>query len=127
MNGVSQEMSNKITCKPRTWREDSRFPVLHWKKALPFVVNPRGLMIHRVKGVRTHLTDDNRISTDYWCGNLGQRCEFYSDPPKERLLCERCEMLATNAGEPPSDELAGRHVHRGKLRAERTCCPHDTN
>ena len=107
---------------PECWRGTVR----RWTSSLPFVVNPRGVLIHRVRAAATH-TRDGLYSHDgvrLWCGNqqTGDRFQFFTDPPEDRLLCARCEMLAVAAGEIPADTLAGRHVHKGRLRAERTCC-----
>lgn len=103
-----------------------RMGVVQWKSSLPFFVNRRGYMIHRVRSAASHLWDGefSHSTVHYFCGNSGriQYGDLYSDPPAERLLCELCELLAKKAGLPSADELAGRHVHVGKLRAERTCC-----
>lgn len=48
-------------------------------------------------------------------------------PPGDRLLCARCEALATAHGEQTADQLAGRHVHIGKVRGVRTCCENEAN
>jgi len=109
------------------WRNDERLKYRHveWKKSLPFVFNPRGVLIHRAKSVHSNgvFADDTNTSVIYWCGNLGRDPEFYADPPADKLLCARCELLAVNAGEATADVLAGRHVHIGKAVPVRTCCP----
>lgn len=47
---------------------------------------------------------------------------FLAAPPDDKLLCEACERNAVLAGLPSADELAGRHVHLGKIKAVQTCC-----
>ena len=47
---------------------------------------------------------------------------FLSAPPADKLLCEACERNAVLAGLPSAYELAGRHVHLGKIKAVQTCC-----
>lgn len=117
-----------ITLRRPKDKNDHRpeFKHLVWKKSLPFVWNPRGVMIHRAKSVHTYGYFSNskllRNVVHFWCGNFCNNPEFYSDPPENRLLCVRCEALATQAGELSADELAGRHVHIGKAIAVRTCC-----
>lgn len=98
---------------------------LDWERAPAFNVNPRGILIHRVKDGRTHLMPwGNHNSITQWCGNgvSGEGVSLTDDPPKDRLLCAYCEAKAVAAGEPTADQLAGRHVHIGALKAIRTCC-----
>ena len=107
-------------------------PLLNWESCPPFNVNPRGILIHRVRSGFTFITEDGRKRHSvvrYWCGNsgVGEGASLTENPPKERLLCERCEMLAVAAGEKTADKLAGRHVHVGVVRAHRTCCQHTEN
>lgn len=104
-----------------------RFGHIQWKKSPPFFVNPRGILIHRVRSLTTHLHrgGDSHEHVDYYCGsgaNTRGAEGFTSNPPKARLLCERCEEKAIEAGQQTADELTGRHVHVGRLRAFRTCC-----
>jgi hypothetical protein len=102
---------------------DKMFP---WTSCLPFVENTRGVLIHRPRSVSTY----TQFKTPYlavgmWCGN-GHNGEknftFLSAPPLGAILCERCEQLAVAAGLPSADELAGRHVHKGGVKAFRNCC-----
>lgn len=104
--------------------------VVYWKKCLPFAVNPRGILTHRVRSVTTFFSRDGTFhhGTHYWCNN--QTCAdvtFHADPPADRLLCARCEAAAASAGQKSSDELAGHHVHIGELRAKRLCCTSEAN
>lgn len=96
-----------------------------WKKVVPFAVNLRGVLIHRVRSAGTFINLDGTLRhevADYWCGNSGLRVQFVADPPEDRLLCVFCEAKAIAAGELSADELAGRHVHIGRVRGVRTCC-----
>lgn len=101
-----------------------------WLRSEPFVVNPRGILTHRVMHV-TAIFWSRELShyhADYLCGN-GCNIDMYkindvlvADPPKDRLLCERCELIAIKDDLPSGDTLAGRHVHRGILVPVQTCC-----
>ena len=50
-----------------------------------------------------------------------KRKKLYA-PPDDKLLCEACELSAVLAGLPSAYELAGRHVHLGRIKAVRVCC-----
>ena len=112
-------------------RNRSRFDrEYEWLKTCePFVVNPRGKLIHRVQHAHKSKTSRDGLMVHYWCGN----CTFsgpvilFSDPPKDRLLCVYCEMKATATGEKSAKELTGRHVHVGRLKPVRTCCTDENN
>ena len=112
------------------------FSQVQWVKAPPFIVPIRGHLIHRVRSAKSHLTRGNRThdSVRYWCGNGGccngrdgVRREFVEDPPTDRLLCEFCEAKAVAAGESSADQLAGRHVHKGRMKPKKTCCTDEHN
>ena len=106
-----------------------------WKSGFPFIVNPRGVLVHRAREIHTHQRDgkDSHHSTTYWCGNctcfeIGSEKDVVVEyPPKERLLCSWCEAKAVAAGEPTAAQLVGRHVHVGVLRAVRICCRESDN
>lgn len=116
---------------PHPANERSR--AIYWSRSLPFLFNPRGFLIHRVKVVFTLVqTFDGQIEyrdcVTYWCNNGCSNAKlFYQDPPSEYLLCEVCEANAVHRGELPADQLAGRHVHVGHLRAIRSCCSDEKN
>lgn len=125
----------KIVCKPRKHHGDGydnpRKNCILWKKALPFVVNPRGVLIHRSRSVVTFIFDGKvtHSHVDYWCEN---GCNFHEnvltdDPPKGRILCVRCEANAVAHGEEPADKIAGRHVCVGGVKAFRICCQNGDN
>lgn len=106
-----------------------------WTFSPPFVVNPRGILTHRVRYVRSLFWGDklSHHHADYLCGNgcnidVDDIAEvLVSDPPADRLLCARCEAMAAREDLPSGDALARRHVHRGILVAQRICCrPTDT-
>lgn len=97
---------------------------VYWKKSLPFAVNPRGVLIHRVKYAISFRNYDGSISHEsahYWCNNFG-RVKFFADPPQDKMLCTFCEARAVAAGQLPADQLAGRHVHIGRAKAVQLCC-----
>lgn len=98
-----------------------------WKFALPFVENERGVLIHRIRyGSTYNLHMKPHIAVQFWCGmsvtaNDGH-LHFLASPPAGKIVCERCEAAAINAELPSSDDLAGKHVHKGRTAAIVTCC-----
>lgn len=124
----------KISLKPsktvRREKHDSPFVATAWVESPPFAVNPRGILTHRVRHV-TAIWAHGELShfhADYLCMNGCNIDQFKidevltDDPPKDRLLCERCETMAALQKLPSGDQLAGRHVHRGVLVPQQTCC-----
>ena len=108
---------------------DNMFP---WATCTPFVDNKRAMLIHRPRAVITftHMKMPY-ISVQAWCGNhfTGDDKFTFLDsiPDGGKLLCARCEIMATQVGLPSADELNGQHVHLGKLLVKRTCCQINTN
>ena len=107
--------------------------IRQWSRSVPFCVNWRGILVHRIRSGRTHIDEvDGSVrhhTVTYWCANGGggRFCEFVAEPPSNRLVCARCEAMAVAAGQPSLDELCGRHVHIGSLKANRHCCRNDDN
>ena len=99
-----------------------------WIRGKPFLHNPRGYLIHRVRSAHSHMYHGewSHDTADYWCGNFG-RGEFVNEPPADRLLCAVCEANAVAHGKPTAEELIGRHVCIGRLRAVRLCCKQEAN
>lgn len=100
---------------------------LHWKACLPFVENKRGVLIHRPRTATTYSIHRlPHIGISFWCGmgvtGKSDKFDFLSEPPEDLILCERCEAIAVKNGLPSADELAGRHVHKGRTVAVVTCC-----
>ena len=103
------------------------FQIYHWSASLPFYVPIRGLLIHRVRTAQTYTRGDTvtHHAFQYWCGGstVNRTCESLTDNPTDkRLLCEACELRASRRRLPSSDQLVGRHLHRGRLASEQTCC-----
>lgn len=103
--------------------------VRHLKRSLPFYMNPRGVLIHRVEGVSqyTWRSGHKHIGVQYLCGNQtttsGDGREFFvAKPPANRLVCQACELAAVRKRKPSADQLVGHHVHVGRIRVERVCC-----
>lgn len=109
---------------------DDRWDVQHYSESFPFFLNPKGVLLHRVRHlyqiVKSPFEDDRRWMIDYWCENSGRSYGIQTDllevPPTERIVCARCEGVAIAAGELSSSKLCGRHVHIGGVRAVRYCC-----
>ncbi len=125
----------KINCKPRRREREKRHQSVIesylWAKTLPFNVNPRGVLIHRVRIGKTHFLHGSRShdSCTYWCNNgtTSGGMNLTDNPPADRLLCVHCETRAVAAGEPTAAELAGRHVCIGEMKAHRLCCRNEDN
>ena len=98
-----------------------------WKACLPFVDNSRATLIHRPRSGSTYNIHKNpHIAVQFWCGMVVTASDghlsFLDSPPDEKILCERCESMAIKNGIPSADELAGKHVHKGRTAAVVTCC-----
>lgn len=126
----------KIKCKPT--KSDSRsdgrggyITTKQWTISLPFNVNPRGVLVHRVRSGAWHFCSGklSHVSVSYWCGNsaVGEGVNLTEAPPTDRLLCAHCERIAVEAGEPTAEALAGRHVCTGVMKAFRLCCKNEKN
>ena len=108
---------------------DPRYGVVSWTSALPFFDNPRAVLIHRPRSVSTYSCAWRGawLAVHCWCGNgmtsNTERFAFLPDVPDGRIVCARCEDKAVEAGLPTSDQLAGRHIHKGGVVAVRECCP----
>lgn len=102
--------------------------IFHWTKCAPFVENKRGKLIHRPRSGATYQLHKSgpHIGITFWCGmavtDHGVKLTLLDAPPDGKLVCERCEAEAVANGLPSSDELAGRHVHKGRTIAVATCC-----
>ena len=110
----------------KVFPESYRRTTFPWASCAPFVENTRGILIHRPRSVTTHtLLRKSHFSVNYWCGNSANNnsgnLTFMEAPPVDAIVCERCEQLAIEAGLPSAEELAGRHVHIGRLKAILTC------
>lgn len=98
-----------------------------WKSCLPFVENSRGVLMHRPRSGSTYnIHKKPHIAVQFWCGmsvtaNDGH-LTFTDSPSEGAILCERCEAMATKNDLPSADELAGRHIHKGKVIPVVTCC-----
>lgn len=105
--------------------KDVRRIAVVWSACLPFVENSRAVLIHRPRMVSTYnLHRRSHLGVHYWCGNGSTGAKnftFLEVAPEGRLVCERCEIAATLAGLPSTDELCGSHRHKGKIVAVRTC------
>lgn len=103
--------------------EKTQFP---WASCAPFVENRRGILVHRPRTVSTFVfRKRSHFSIGYWCGSCANNdagnITFLEAPSVGAIVCQRCEQAAIAAGLPSSSDLAGRHVHIGKLKAVLTC------
>lgn len=104
-----------------------------WKEGEPFFNSDRGRLIHRVRAVdQIEFNSQSypygtryNVLVETWCGSrrLSTDSEgMEREPSGGKLVCERCEQAAIDAGMPSSEELTGRHVHVGRCRVVQTCC-----
>jgi len=116
---------SKLELREHKTHPDFKRTYITWASCLPFVENTRGILIHRPKSAATiniHKQPHNVIH--YWCGNGvsdSKNLTLLDVPPDGSILCELCEQNAVYAGLPSADSLAGRHVHKGRLKAVKTC------
>ena len=111
-------------------------PRLHkgipWTACEPFVENTKATLIHRVRHVTTHKIGDRwkaHLAVHAWCGTSftgTKKFTFLAEPPAGKLVCARCEEVATKRNMEPSEAIVGRHVHLGRTVAVRTCCEDQT-
>jgi len=129
------ELPMKVKCHPirrhLEHRESEYSKTRMWTHTLPFNVNPRGVLIHRIKSGCT-IINGGKVSHDAiecWCNNMtnGEGVSPTDKPPKDRLLCARCEAIAVEHGEPPASKLVGRHMHIGVMKPVRLCCRNEQN
>lgn len=110
-------------------RGDARSTVSVWKSCLPFVENTRGVLIHRPRYIHLYQFSkkwEAHLAVHYYCGNASagtKNFTFLSEPPSGKLLCSVCDARAVLAGMPSADEICGRHIHKGRVVAQQTCCP----
>lgn len=121
---------SRIALEVQHWNNQCvRGPLAMWRDSEPFVQNTRGILIHRPRRVNVHrnpIKGYTFIGVHYYCGNgvtgTAENLTFLSEPPTDALLCEACENSAGLAGLPLASQIAGRHVHVGRLKAIKTCC-----
>lgn len=115
-------MRVQLKAKPRSLAIDD------WEDCEPFLDNARAVLIHRVRYVSVHKISSQwpaHLAVVAWCGTSFsglKKFTFLDEPPKSKLLCERCEVAAFAHGQPTAEQLVGHHVHLGKLVAQKTCC-----
>jgi hypothetical protein len=111
-----------------------RFAAVVWTHALPFVKNLRGILIHRPRSVVVYnLHKQSHMAIHYLCGNgttakvtNDSNIKFIPVPSNDSVVCERCETIAVTLSLHSASELAGTHVHVGRLKAAITCCGNNT-
>ena len=105
--------------------KDTRRAVAVWVSCLPFVDNDRAVLIHRPKAVQSFKIHRlPHLGVHYWCNGMatgGKNFTFLALAPENKLVCQRCEDAAIEAGLPSTDELCGAHRHKGTVVAVRTC------
>lgn len=120
--------------KPRRdHRDDERIQQIDYEESVPFFLNQRGVLVHRVKSLY-QLTatwqEEPWWIVDYWCENFGRTDKNdlgMLEDPGDRLICTRCEANAIAHGLPTSSELVGRHICTGTMRPVNTCCFNEDN
>ena len=108
-------------------KKNHRFGIA-WTEASPFIDNTKAVLIHRPRHITTHKIGDkwkSHIAIECWCGNSftgTKKFTFLDAPPEGKLLCARCEEVATKRNMPSAESLVGRHVHIGGVVAVQLCC-----
>lgn len=122
-------MTTKLRLERRHESNDPRYLYINWRSCLPFMENSRATLIHRPRAVATvaksAIQKRPYLIATMHCGTSMVNSEhwtFLSEPPAGKIVCARCEALAVHSGLPTSDELCGRHVHIGGVKAFITCC-----
>ena len=95
-------------------------------EALPFAVNPRGVLVHRVKSVGVYHSDNGSYShhsVHYHCNSFASGVSLAAEPDEKAIVCQVCENRCHYLGLPSAAELVGRHVHVGRKVAIANCCP----
>ncbi len=102
---------------------------------LPFAKASRGVLVHRIKSVTVYAIHASpHAAFHYWCGMTGtysydgtsrSPVTMLTEPEEDQLICHRCEAVAVANGERSSDQIVGRHVHKGRVRPQQTCCGED--
>ena len=125
----------KLPLKKKAYKK-SDFNPIQWHSCLPFVDNKKAILIHRPREVSTYTHFKYPyLAIKAWCGNHftgDDKFTFMASlDGQDKLLCARCEAIATQNGLPSAEDLTGKHVHIGRLKAIRTCCkdvtqPHKT-
>lgn len=106
---------------------DIAYRTTYWEKGPAFYASR--YLVHRVRQVSSYWEDGNHTHDiyHYWCAGVGiPKNNPEAGPsdtvPEGRLLCAVCEERAQAKGRVPADELAGRHVHIGRLKPIQVCC-----
>lgn len=104
----------------------TRYVASVMKESKPFVMNDRATLIHRPRSISLYnLYKYPHLAVHHWCGNTHtgmKKFTFLDEVPENRVVCAACEARAVMSGLPATDELCGRHVHKGKMVVEITCC-----
>ena len=101
---------------------------VHLLRSKPFVENSRGVLIHRPRSARLRfcrVRNKPYLSVHFYCGMVitgFRKITFLDFPDESKVLCARCEEIALKFRLPPADAVAGRHVHKGGVKAARNCC-----
>ncbi len=110
---VKHENDSRGTC---TVKQRTRGPA--------FFIAETGYLIHRTSraGDILYSGKPHHEYAHAVCGMQTTSPVFHSDPPRDRLLCERCELLAKLQQLPSAERITGRHVHVGRIFVKQTCC-----
>ena len=95
-------------------------------KARPFSVNPRGVLVHRVRDVAVCHDSDGRYThhtVAHYCGSQAHGVTLTNVPEPDAIVCASCERRCKELGLPEASEIVGRHVHIGGKRAFAFCHP----
>lgn len=117
-----------LPLKIRDWPKGKRaFAIGFWKYSKPFIENERAVLVHRPRTITTFNYLGTRIhhAVEMHCGNTQTGdgvFRMHDMCPEEKVLCQKCEEMAVHRGLPSAEELCGRHVCIGGVKAVKSCC-----
>lgn len=109
-------------------RERDHELFIPWLTSLPFAMSTcGGVLMHRVRsGCSVMYREEySHDAVQYWCGNGTTHPALFAEPRDGDLVCQACEAAISKVSKSralPTDELLGRHVHKGIKVARQSCC-----
>ena len=98
------------------------------RKGEPFFRAQAGVLFHRVRYITDFYVGKRlrHTAVTYQCNNTSfvrAGSMFSGNPTEQRaFVCSACEYWAKKRNKPTADQLAGKHVHVGRLVAVQLCC-----
>lgn len=125
MNAEIASQSSRERMVDLNHRHSKRMADIDARKSLPFAVNSRGVLVHRVRSLGIFLSIDGAYShhsAHYHCNAFASGVSLVAEPDQAAIVCHVCEARCKYLGLPSAEELVGRHVHVGRKVAIANCC-----